>query len=170
MGSCLSCAGIVKDCRLVSGCMHRFCSECIEKWLRVARCDCTPSIAATACSRKAWNCKGGVYADAAGLLAVERTMQLPMTLYAPGALAFRAMCNLIRAEHEEPAAMSVPHAVSSHANAESEHAGSDGMQCACVQRAVMPAVQTADAEPARLQARQPLRSPHEAAVRGPARL
>ena len=79
VGSCLSCAGIVKDCRLVSGCMHRFCSECIEKWLRVARCDCTPSIAAVAGSRKAWNCKRAVYAGAAGLLAVESTMQLPMT-------------------------------------------------------------------------------------------
>lgn len=39
---CVSChaaarAGVVKSCRLVSGCMHRFCADCIEKWLRVAR-------------------------------------------------------------------------------------------------------------------------------------
>ena len=33
------CAGILKSCRLVSGCMHRFCADCIEKWLRVARCN-----------------------------------------------------------------------------------------------------------------------------------
>ena len=150
--------------------MHRFCSECIEKWLRVARCDCTPPIAAVACNGKAWNRKGGVYADAAGLLAVQRTMQLPLTHYAACTLAFTAMCNLIRAEHEVPLAMFVPHGVSGHATVVRERAGSDGIPCACVQRAVMPAVQTADAEPARLQAGQPLRSPHEAAVRGPARL
>ncbi|CAL8466322.1 g5858 [Coccomyxa elongata] len=33
---CAVCLGIVKNCRLVSGCMHRFCADCIEKWLRVA--------------------------------------------------------------------------------------------------------------------------------------
>ncbi|KAK9902834.1 hypothetical protein WJX75_008005 [Coccomyxa subellipsoidea] len=33
---CPVCLGIVKHCRLVSGCMHRFCADCIEKWLRVA--------------------------------------------------------------------------------------------------------------------------------------
>ena len=30
-------AGVIKNARLVSGCMHRFCAECIEKWLRVCR-------------------------------------------------------------------------------------------------------------------------------------
>ena len=29
--------GVIKNARLVSGCMHRFCAECIEKWLRVCR-------------------------------------------------------------------------------------------------------------------------------------
>ena len=33
-----SCAGIIKGSRLVSGCMHRFCTQCIEKWLRMTKC------------------------------------------------------------------------------------------------------------------------------------
>lgn len=34
---CPVCLGVIKNARLVSGCMHRFCAECIEKWLRVCR-------------------------------------------------------------------------------------------------------------------------------------
>ena len=34
---CYAAAGVIKNARLVSGCMHRFCAECIEKWLRVCR-------------------------------------------------------------------------------------------------------------------------------------
>ena len=35
--ACIACmlpAGIIKNTRAVSACMHRFCKECIEAWLR----------------------------------------------------------------------------------------------------------------------------------------
>ena len=29
--------GVIKEARLVAQCMHRFCSTCIEKWLRLSK-------------------------------------------------------------------------------------------------------------------------------------
>ncbi|KAK9843792.1 hypothetical protein WJX81_006630 [Elliptochloris bilobata] len=39
---CAVCLGIVKGSRLVSGCMHRFCALCIEKWLRMTKDNTCP--------------------------------------------------------------------------------------------------------------------------------
>ena len=36
--ACAYPTGVIKDARLVAGCMHRFCGDCIEKWLRIAKC------------------------------------------------------------------------------------------------------------------------------------
>ncbi|EIE19839.1 hypothetical protein COCSUDRAFT_58076 [Coccomyxa subellipsoidea C-169] len=58
---CSVCLGIVKSCRLVSGCMHRFCADCIEKWLRVASEPSCPQCRVQMQSRR--DCKRDVRFD-----------------------------------------------------------------------------------------------------------
>ncbi|KAK9813090.1 hypothetical protein WJX72_008817 [[Myrmecia] bisecta] len=52
---CSVCLGVIKGARLVAGCMHRFCGDCIEKWLRIGKENACPACRAPMQSRR--DCK-----------------------------------------------------------------------------------------------------------------
>ncbi|KAK9863188.1 hypothetical protein WJX84_004125 [Apatococcus fuscideae] len=58
---CPVCLGVIRDARLVSVCMHRFCAECIEKWLRNAKENSCPQCREPMQSRR--DCKRDVRFD-----------------------------------------------------------------------------------------------------------
>ncbi|BDA51323.1 probable E3 ubiquitin-protein ligase RING1 at N-terminal half [Coccomyxa sp. Obi] len=80
---CAVCLGIVKNCRLVSGCMHRFCADCIEKWLRVASEPSCPQCREQMQSRR--DCKRDSRFDRLLTLLYENISSYEAQVYDPSA-------------------------------------------------------------------------------------